>query len=362
MRSYRKIIRIVIVQAMLLVFFFRYFLHYSFLRPRVDISFECIIAAVIAIAMLVDFWIVFPFVHERLPTYMFMVTCLLEASFICAVEYAMTHRFVTGVFNDSIRDFGARAVLLPIYSNIFFRDLALLLFVRLAADNIKLSETKAEDEKMLLRTNNQLIVRKQGLTHIVNMADIYYCQQAKNYTTLYSIDGQRHRKRISLKDLEVMLHDNQFVRISRSDIVRLSAIQKCKNNVLILKKEIVTDKKTLAITDSFQDTSIPEILKFLQGAHATGNNSPEQSARKGKTGSTAHNSTKATMIQRFIAAHRDCKLDEIVSGTRIPKSTVTRYLKELQSDGLIEYAGSKKTGGYRVVNHKNQQQEPSNVQ
>ena len=221
---------------MLLVFFFRYFLHYSFLRPSVDISFECIIAAVIAIAMLVDFWIVFP----------------------------------------------------------------------------------------------------------------YYCQQAKNYTTLYSIDGQRHRKRISLKDLEVMLHDNQFVRISRSDIVRLSAIQKCQNNVLILKKEIVTDKKTLAITDSFQDTSIPEILKFLQGAHATGNNSPEQSARKGKTGSTAHNSTKATMIQRFIAAHRDCKLDEIVSGTRIPKSTVTRYLKELQSDGLIEYTGSKKTGGYHA--------------
>ena len=133
---------------MLLVFFFRYFLHYSFLRPSVDISFECIIAAVIAIAMLVDFWIVFPFVHERLPTYMFMVSCLLEASFICAVEYAMTHRFVTGVFNDLIRDFGARAVLLPIYSNIFFRDLALLLFVRLAADNIKLSETKAEDREV----------------------------------------------------------------------------------------------------------------------------------------------------------------------------------------------------------------------
>ncbi|MBO6079542.1 MAG: helix-turn-helix domain-containing protein, partial [Bacteroidales bacterium] len=38
-----------------------------------------------------------------------------------------------------------------------------------------------------------------------------------------------------------------------------------------------------------------------------------------------------------------------VSGTKIPKSTVARYLKELQQNGLIEYVGSKKTGGYRVV-------------
>ncbi len=48
--------------------------------------------------------------------------------------------------------------------------------------------------------------------------------------------------------------------------------------------------------------------------------------------------------------------------THFSQSTVNRILGQLKADGLIEYDGSKKTGGYRVVNHKNQQQEPSNVQ
>ena len=57
---------------------------------------------------------------------------------------------------------------------------------------------------------------------------------------------------------------------------------------------------------------------------------------------------KAQDIRHYIANHSNCKLNDIVSGTQIPKSTVTRYLKEMQDEGLIEYTGSKKTGGYRV--------------
>ena len=34
--------------------------------------------------------------------------------------------------------------------------------------------------------------------------------------------------------------------------------------------------------------------------------------------------------------------------THFSQSTVNRILGQLKADGLIEYAGSKKTGGYRV--------------
>ena len=34
---------------------------------------------------------------------------------------------------------------------------------------------------------------------------------------------------------------------------------------------------------------------------------------------------------------------------QVSLSTVNRILAQLKADGLIEYAGSKKTGGYRTV-------------
>ena len=306
-------------------------------------------------AMLVNFWIIYPVVHEKFPAYIYMAICLVEASLICAIEYAMTYRFVTGIFSDSIQNFNAKTILFPIYSNIFLRDLSLLLFMWLVSENINLSDEQAEDNKVLFLSNKQIIAKNCDKTCVVDVANIYLCRQDKNYTTLYSVDGERYKKRISSKDMEDLLRSDQFVRISRSDIIRLPAIKKCQNNQLTLKKEIVTNKDTLIIGKTYQESAIPEILKFLQQEQFFDSNSPARRVQEHKT----EVQNKATKIQRFISAHHDCKLDGIVSGTRIPKSTVTRYLKKMQKDGLIEYVGSKKTGGYRVVG-KSRANSPAN--
>lgn len=62
-------------------------------------------------------------------------------------------------------------------------------------------------------------------------------------------------------------------------------------------------------------------------------------------------SEKHTIILNFITGHAECNIKDIVGGTTIPKSTVTRILAELKAEGSIEYVGSKKTGGYRIVEH-----------
>ena len=345
MLSYRKKFRIIITQVLVFAFFFWYFLHYSFLRPCIDEKYDCILAVLLIIAMLVNFWVIYPVVHEKFPAYIYMTICLVEASIMCVIEYAMTYRFVTGVFSDSIQNFSVKTFLLPIYGNIFLRDLSLLLFVWLVSENINISDEQAEDNKVLFLANKQIIAKNHDKTCVVDVANIYLCRQDKNYTTLFSVDGERYKKRISSKEMEDLLRSDQFVRISRSDIIRLPAIKKCQDNQLTLKKEIVTNKDTFIIGKTYQESAIPEILKFLQQEQVSDTNSPVRRVHEHK----AEIQPKATKIQRFISAHQDCKLDDIVSGTRIPKSTVTRYLKKMQKDRLVEYVGSKKTGGYRVV-------------
>ncbi|MBQ3733116.1 MAG: winged helix-turn-helix transcriptional regulator, partial [Bacteroidales bacterium] len=57
---------------------------------------------------------------------------------------------------------------------------------------------------------------------------------------------------------------------------------------------------------------------------------------------------KIKTIYTYISKHPYCKNPVISEKTKIPIGTVNRILAQLKDEGLIEYVGSKKTGGYRV--------------
>ena len=58
---------------------------------------------------------------------------------------------------------------------------------------------------------------------------------------------------------------------------------------------------------------------------------------------------KHQSVYLFIAKNPDCKASDICRKTKKSQSTVNRILKQLKDDGLIEHVGSKKTGGYQIV-------------
>lgn len=287
-----------------------------------------------------------------------MVIALIEVLVINLLEYALTSHTVLYLYNGIIqRGKTVISILLPTYCNTLLRDFALMIFVGLVADNIKLSEKQIENDQELLRSKNQLVVKSQGKTTVIDIDPIYLCRQEKNYAILYSVDGQKFKKRISLKDLEDLLRTKQFIRISKSDIIKLPFIKRCEDNILILKDKVISNTKAVSIGKSFMETAIPVILQFLKNDLES--NSIQECAMP-ETAQTLIPTTiiqnlnpKATKIQQYVSSHNECKLDDVVSGTSIPKSTVSRYLKELQQNGLIEYVGSKKTGGYRVVGQEN---------
>ena len=354
MQSTRKTIHLIIGQVMFFVLFFWYFLQYSFLRPSVDKNIDCIIALFLIAVMAINFWLLHPFINKKYSFYIYLLISLVESLIINIVEYVMTLHVILSLYSDVIHQYGkTTAVLLPIYCNTFFRDYALLVFVGLVADNIRLVIKGVESDQELLRSKNQLVAKYQGKICVIDLAPIYLCRQERNYAMLYSIDGQIYKKRISLKDLDDLLRGKGFVRISKSDIIRLSSIKKCENNIIFLINEIVTKTKTIIIGKSFIESAVPIILQFLQTKSEVELTTKKSEENRGQTfflkQQNEPNRTKAVKIQQYISAHQNCKLDEIVVNTKIPKSTTTRYLKEMQQQGFIKYVGSKKTGGYRVI-------------
>lgn len=344
---------------MLCFFFFTwYFLQYSFLRPCVDKRIDCIIALLLVVTMTINFWFIYPLVHKKYSFLTYILIVLVESLIINMLEYTLTSKTVLELYSCIIQqEETIITTLLPIYGNTFLRDVALMIVIGLVADNIRLTEKQVENDQELLRSRNQLIAKNQKETCVIEISQIYLCRQERNYAILYTVDGQRYRKRISLKDLEYLLKERQFIRISKSDIIGLSAIKRCEGNLVFFKEEIVTYTKAIAISSSYIESTTPIIMRYLNHEVQT-ESIPDVTSKVAEQvvipdrRTNCLNHQKVYKIQQYISSHQGCKIDEIVSGTKVPKSTVTRYLKELQVQNLIEYVGSKKTGGYRVVEHR----------
>ena len=348
MHSFRKI-PVIVGQVAFFAAFFGYFMQFCYLRPYVSKSVDAIMASLLVAAMTVNFWVLYPLVYNKRSFLSYVLVSLLESLILNSIEYALSYRAILSLFDNSIQQLGgATMILLPMFFNTLFRDLSLLVLVGLIADNIALLDK--EEDKELLRAKEQLIAKKQEAICVIDFATIYLCRQKKNYATLYSIDGQRYKKRISLRYLEDLLQGYGFVRISKGDLIRLSFIKKCKDNMLILRDEVVTNTKAITIGKKYVETVVPSILQFLQNNPDPDPATSDPKEKQGKACKPESDKLhpKIVKIQHYISSHRDCKLDEIIANTKIPKSTMTRYLKEMQQQGLIEYVGSKKTGGYRV--------------
>jgi len=57
-------------------------------------------------------------------------------------------------------------------------------------------------------------------------------------------------------------------------------------------------------------------------------------------------------VFNYVKEHPGCRSTEIISHTSYPKTTMERCLSYLKRQGLVEYSGSKKRGGYHLTNEK----------
>jgi len=59
---------------------------------------------------------------------------------------------------------------------------------------------------------------------------------------------------------------------------------------------------------------------------------------------------KLKAVLSYIENHSNCNTRKIVDETKIPLSTVERCIAVLKKQELIEFTGSRKNGGYHLVN------------
>lgn len=362
MKSFNKTGFIIIGQIVFFACFLWFFLNNSFLRPRREPTVECLFALMIIAAMILNYWLFYPlfFIKHSFRRYALMT--VLEAVLIAFIEYRFTISYTLRCMPPEAESSVKRTFLL----NLFFRDISLLTFFGLMANNIGQKYKLLRKDILLWKWSGQIEAKSHhGDEHqLIIGGDICYVIQRENYSYIYTKDGQQYDRRGSLSFFEKIMADIDGVKISRNTIIFLPYVQDFKGKCVTISKEGSAENVTLRLGNSVPESTIHAIDDFLQkrkndttvqeeggdqdNSFATKSVTTENHASAMQTRQRKQN-PKIVVVQEYIMNHPNCNIKDIVSETRIPKSTVTRLLAELKNDGLIRYEGSKKTGGYRVT-------------
>ena len=349
--------------TVLTVYFFSY---YSVLRPAAcgALYKEFISASLVIIVCFLNYFVLFPVMYRKRKFLLYAVLSVLSALFAAIAEEVLVFPQVSEIIRQ-INDMAIEEYSIILAFSLFIRDLCFLVFfflIRLLEDAIQ--ENK-EINDTLKRINNLVIAKNDNGKNkneiiTIPVSHIAYCQQEENYTYLFTTDGNKYNRNCSLSDFANQLGDQLVVRISRSVIVFYKHVLSYDNNdvyVEISNKEEVIGFK---ITDAYREKAMKLLRKHTkqqQNSKNTGEESNEtphlgesvEITEEKENISLTKNEKNVQLLLEYINLHPDCKGSDIANHIQGSLSTVNRILAQLKADGLIEYTGSKKTGGYRTV-------------
>lgn len=365
-------------QILFFGFFVWYYIHYSFLRPRCDMNVEFILAIILVLAMTMSYWLFYPEFYMKHSFWHYAAVTAIEAFLVTLLEYCMTIKVGLMYIPDSVPQSELIHVKLSFYFNILARNLSLLGFVGLIANNFGQKYQLIEKDRLLLKNENKVIVRGKNEELIIDVSCICYIQQKQNETLVFTDDGQQYRRRGSMIFFERTMTPVSCVRISKSCMVFCSQIQSYTNKDVTIQlrksgqnvtlpfgrylapsasilieqymkqKQLVVNTQNVSKSDDILEiNSISTDSKKIERIN-TNNDSQSLSQLINKR----IKNPKYSTILSFISEHAGCNIKDIVEETMIPKSTVTRVLADLKRNNLIKYVGSKKTGGYYVISYQ----------
>ncbi len=102
------------------------------------------------------------------------------------------------------------------------------------------------DEKI-----DKIIIRSSGSIRIILIKDIYFFASSGNYVEVHHEDGI-HLHRVQLKFLEAKLNPQQFCRVHRSAIVKLSEVKELKSLEDNQYSVLLSNGKSVKVSSTFR--------------------------------------------------------------------------------------------------------------
>ena len=336
----------------------------SILRPYAG-SFlkESISAFLLLGSLYANYLLLYPKLHQKHTHIIYWVTVLLIAIVTGIVDMTIAYPNIVSCNAQVIEFVG------PFYffSRIMFftigRNLALNFFPYLLRERQHYQQALEKEVKVVYQYVRKLdVTDKDNNIHLVDIDKIFYCHQQGNFTEVHTVRNKKYTRYGSMKHLEQLFGEEDFIRITSTVLVPFRYIKSCKDNMVSMKKlpwekEPTTFKLNPRNQEDMTKKIIEGVLRYR--AVASGKKIQGKTVRpKVKRKPITPSDEKIKEVLSFIEINPNCNSADIIAGTDYSLSTVERCLFELKKRGRIKHRGSKKSGGYVIVHNPSDSENP----
>ena len=340
----------------------------SYLRPFSGSFFKEILAGSLLLGSLyANYFLFYPKIHNKSPLIYWLVIVILAVG-VGFIDLALAYNGIMSCNAQVIQHIGHFRFFSMILFFISGRNLATNFFPFLLRERKHFQQSLEKEVKVVYQTVRMFVVTgKKNKLYLVNIDDIFYCYQQRNSTDVYMVQNTCYSRLGSMKHLEQLFGNKDFIRITTNVLVPFRYIKECKDNMVIMKKMSWENEPTVFHLDPKTQKEISK--KVTEGIQrykeevVSGERIPKRPARrKVKRKPVTPSDEKVKKVLSFIESHPNCNSKGIIDGTNIPLSSVERCISVLKKQGLIKHTGSKRNGGYEVVSPRPERERVESVQ
>lgn len=330
-----------------------FFTKNSFLRPYAGSIIKELISGLLLIGtMYANFFLLYPKLYERQTNILYWLILVVLALATGFLELAIAYPYISSCNAFIIKKVGFFSYFFKSFLFIAGRNLAFNFFPFMFRERKHLQQA-LESEVRVVYKDTQLIdiIDDEKNVCLIPKDTIYYCLQDGNYTWIHTVENKRHPRPGSMKHLEQLFGKEDFIRISKQLLLPYQYIKRCHENEVFMKKMPWQEEPLSFKIDSSDNEEIAEQiinrLRVFRG-RKTDNKALPRKARK----PVQPSDEKINAVLLYVQEHPGCRCSGISAQTKFSSSTVERCIAELRKQGKIQYDGSKRFGGYRVVEQR----------
>lgn len=333
-----------------------FFTHNAFLRPYAGSFFKEFVSCLLLLgALYVNYFILYPKIHQKRSHTIYWLTLVCLAAAVGLVDFAIAYPYIISHNIYVIQLVGFYSFFSKTLFFIVGRNLSLNFIPYLLRERQYFRQSLEKEVRVVYQNVRKLdVMDKDSNIHLVDIDDILYCHQIGNYTEIYMIQNKKYLRLGSMKHLEQLFGEDDFIRITTTILVPFRFIASYQDNMVTLKKMSWEEEPAAFMLESkSQKNVVQRISDHFQKCGKTANdkNIPQETnVPKIKRKPAIPPEEKIKKVLSYIKAHPICNSADIIAETNYSLSTVERCLSELKNQGLIKHTGSKKKGGYAIVN------------
>ncbi len=350
-----KTIAIILLNVLLCAIVIWLFTRNSILRPYAGSSLKEASSAMFLLGSLyANYFLFYQKLYQKSHV-IYWLSVVLTAVIVGFVDMAIAYPHIASCNARVIQMVGFFTFFSTHLSYTIGRNLALNFFPYLFRERLHLRQSLEKEREIVYERVRMLdVTDKNSDIQLISIDEIFYCQQQRNFTVVYTVQNKSYTRLGSMKHLKQLFGEDEFIRITSTLLVPFQYIQSCQDNVVVMRKMPWEKNPTAFQLEPKTSGEITErIAEFMSQKDVVlgGKEGVETSVSTvGKRKPATPPDEKIREVLSYIENHANCNSADIIAGTKYSLSTIERCLSELRKQGMIEHVGSRKHGGYCVPN------------